>query len=92
MNRRIGMATLLLKGEWLLDDAAYRLGGDRFTPDECRDTARALEELAVRCTATPARASSGLQGPIPGANSTNAVRSGPRSIHSRRRCAVNGQW
>ncbi len=46
MNRRIGMATLLLKGEWLLDDAAYRLGGDRFTPDECRDTARALEELA----------------------------------------------
>ncbi|MHA6800622.1 hypothetical protein [Bounagaea algeriensis] len=46
MNRRIRMATLLLKGEWLLDDVAYRLGGDRCTPEECRDTARALEELA----------------------------------------------
>ncbi|GAB2752235.1 hypothetical protein GCM10027174_29040 [Salinifilum aidingensis] len=47
MNRRIRMATLLLRGEWLLDDAVHRIGGDRFTPDECRDTARALEELAA---------------------------------------------
>ncbi|GAB2734822.1 hypothetical protein GCM10027174_04630 [Salinifilum aidingensis] len=47
MSRRTAMAVLLRRGQWLLDETAFELGGGRCTPAECRETARALAELAA---------------------------------------------
>ncbi|MHA6801973.1 hypothetical protein [Salinifilum ghardaiensis] len=47
MSRRTAMAVLLRRGQWLLDEAAFEIGGDRYTPECCRDTAHALTELAA---------------------------------------------
>ncbi|GAB2740980.1 hypothetical protein GCM10027174_13090 [Salinifilum aidingensis] len=47
MSRRTAMALLLRRGQWLLDEAAFEIGGDRYTPECCRDTAHALTELAA---------------------------------------------
>ncbi|MHA6798245.1 hypothetical protein [Bounagaea algeriensis] len=47
MSRRTAMAVLLRRGQWLLDEAAFDIGGGRYTPESCRDTAHALTELAA---------------------------------------------
>ncbi len=47
MSRRTTMAVLLRRGQWLLDEAAFEIGGGRYTPGQCRDAAHALAELAT---------------------------------------------
>ncbi|PRW63170.1 hypothetical protein [Actinopolyspora mortivallis] len=41
------LAELLVRGTWLVEEAAYEVGGRRYTSGQCRDVAAALEELAA---------------------------------------------
>ncbi|PRW62953.1 hypothetical protein [Actinopolyspora mortivallis] len=41
------LAELLVRGTWLVEEAAYEIGGRRYTSGQCRDVAAALEELAA---------------------------------------------
>ncbi|GAA4863880.1 hypothetical protein [Saccharopolyspora cebuensis] len=47
MTRRdMQLAVLLRSGQWMLDEAAYEVGGGRYSDQQRRDLAVALEELA----------------------------------------------
>lgn len=41
------LSVLLRRGEWMLGDAAFEIGGQRYTATQCHDTATALDELAA---------------------------------------------
>ncbi|MGJ7905695.1 hypothetical protein ACOQFL_04360 [Actinopolyspora sp. H202] len=41
------LSVLLRRGEWMLSDAAFEIGGRRYTATQCRDTATVLDELAA---------------------------------------------
>ncbi|MDR7302338.1 hypothetical protein [Haloactinomyces albus] len=53
-GRETALAALLRKAQWMLDDAAFAVGGGRCTPEDRRVLAGALDELAaaLRETAT----------------------------------------
>ncbi|WP_019855643.1 hypothetical protein [Actinopolyspora mortivallis] len=42
-----GLAELLMRGVWLLEQTAYEVGGRRVTAGRCRDVAVALDEVAA---------------------------------------------
>ncbi|GAB3554898.1 hypothetical protein J2S53_002071 [Actinopolyspora lacussalsi] len=46
-NPHTHLAGLLTQGHWLLERAAYEIGGNRYSPTQCNDTADALEQLAA---------------------------------------------
>ncbi|RCW40215.1 hypothetical protein DFQ14_11296 [Halopolyspora algeriensis] len=53
-GRETALAVLLRKAQWMLDDAAFAVGGGRCAPEQRRVLASALDELstALRETAT----------------------------------------
>ncbi|GAB3545891.1 hypothetical protein J2S53_002745 [Actinopolyspora lacussalsi] len=41
------LSVFLRRGEWMLSDAAFEIGGQRYTATQCHDTATVLDELAA---------------------------------------------
>lgn len=45
-RERAALAVFLRKAQWLLDDAAHQVPGNRYSPEQAAELAEALEELA----------------------------------------------
>ncbi|SDP87264.1 hypothetical protein SAMN04487905_11179 [Actinopolyspora xinjiangensis] len=41
------LSVFLRQGEWLLDEAAFAVGGQHYSPTQCRRAATVLDELAA---------------------------------------------
>ena len=46
-SRDTALAVLLRKAEWMLDEAAFEVGGGRFGDQQRRELATALDELSA---------------------------------------------
>jgi len=46
-SRDTALAVLLRKAEWILDEAAFEVGGGRFGDQQRRELATALDELSA---------------------------------------------
>ncbi len=46
-SRDTALAVLLRKAEWLLDEAAFEVGGGRYSDQQRRELATALDELSA---------------------------------------------
>ncbi|GAB3554631.1 hypothetical protein J2S53_003530 [Actinopolyspora lacussalsi] len=68
------IATLARRCEWLMSDAAFALGWRRYSPQQCRDTADALEEFA---TALREHAGTLPSGELPDSERTTLVEGDP---------------
>ncbi|WP_019854724.1 hypothetical protein [Actinopolyspora mortivallis] len=63
-----GLAELLMRGVWLVEQTAYEVGGRRATAGRCRDVAEALDELSA---ALREHAETRETAPVPGENSAS---------------------
>ena len=46
-SRATALAVLLRKAEWMLDEAAFEVGGGRYSDQQRRELATALNELSA---------------------------------------------
>ena len=46
-SRATALAVLLRKAEWMLDEAAFEVGGGRYSDQQRRELATALDELSA---------------------------------------------
>ncbi|WP_093422676.1 hypothetical protein [Saccharopolyspora flava] len=46
-RREVALAVVLRRMQWMLDEAAFDLGGGRFTCADCRELSESLREVAV---------------------------------------------